>query len=277
MTSLRYDGPAPADDLLLLGAPEPAADDPGLDPGLDAGFDVVLRGYDRRQVDAAVDVLHERIGVLEAAAAAERAAHARVERRLASVESSLVAAQRERDEARAAAVPAEPSYAALGARIEAMLTLAAEEAAGLRAAAELAAAPALASAREQAERIRAEAERQAAAVREQAALQTELAAQQAEQVQTAAEEQAEALIADGRRRQREAALAADTERRRAESEALAVRAATRTETEQALSAASREAGETRRAAREEAERLTAQRDAVLAEMARLRDTLDTSV
>jgi cell division septum initiation protein DivIVA len=84
------------------------------------GFDIVLRGYERKQVDERL----ARIAV-DRRAAAERVAA--LERRVEQLRVELQDAQR------GAAGRVEPSYAGLGARVEKILRLAEEEAAELRA------------------------------------------------------------------------------------------------------------------------------------------------
>lgn len=224
--------------------------DPAVDPG--GGFDVVMRGYDRRQVDATLASLHERLAALDAMLAAEHAARQRRDAELAELRSDLM-------QARQAALPEPPTFEGLGERVGQILALARDEAQEMLREAQASVAPRRVAAEEDVARLRAEAEAEA-----------------------------ERLVAQGRQRLAEAELAAETATRRAESEALAVRAQahkeadevraeTRDEAEQALTNASREAGDLRRSAREEVDRLAAQRDEVRADLTRLRDALGLAV
>lgn len=266
----------PPGDLIRLSPAEPA----------DGGtFDIVRRGYDRGQVEDAFAQLHDHQARLEAAVTAERAARAHTESDAAALRAELAEAQR-------AAVPQEPTFEALGERVGSILAFARDEAAALLAAAEAAVAPGRQAAQDDAARLRAESEATAERTVTQANAEAErllaTARDEAAATVSAAQQAAQQLLADGRRQQAEAALAADSAKRRAESEALAVRAAAHKEaetavadahqeSEEALAAASREAGTLRRTAREEVERLGAQRDAVRAEIARLRDALASAV
>src|ERR687890_901417 len=102
-------------------APLPDEEQPG-------GFDVVLRGYDRRQVDDYLDRV-------EAALNDADARHAEDAQRLSALESQVIDMhERLADAERRAAGRPEPAPVA-GDRIAAMLRLAEEEAAAIRAAA----------------------------------------------------------------------------------------------------------------------------------------------
>lgn len=92
------------------------------------GFDVVLRGYDRTQVDRHVAWLEELLATAEQqGSAAEQAANAaREEAARARRDAGAMQAQLERGR---------PTYQALGERIGHMLTLAEQEADAMRAAA----------------------------------------------------------------------------------------------------------------------------------------------
>lgn len=241
-------------DLIRLSPAEPA----------DGGtFDIVRRGYDRAQVEDAFAQLHDHQARLEAAVTAERAARAHTESDAAALRAELAEAQR-------AAVPQEPTFEALGERVGSILALARDEAAALLAAAEAAVAPGRQAAQDDAARLRAESEATAERTVTQANAEAErllaTARDEAATVRAAAQEEAERLLADGRQQQAEAALAAKS-----------TVAEAHQESEEALAAASREAGTFRRTAREEVERLGAQRDAVRAEIARLRDALANAV
>jgi cell division septum initiation protein DivIVA len=121
-------------------------------------FDIVLRGYERRQVD-------ERL----ARATADRRAAARrigeLERRVEELRVELQDAQKQAGEA-------EPSYAGLGARVEKILGLAEEEAQQLRAEALGQAENVGQAAQAAAAQVRAQAEQDGRARREQTGQET---------------------------------------------------------------------------------------------------------
>lgn len=124
-------------------------------------FDIVLRGYERRQVDEHLSTLvNDRV-------AAERKAQ-ELEKQVARVRAEFEASD-----------VSEPNYASLGARVEKILRLAEEEARDVRAEADSAGEQLRTKAGEDAEQIRKSAE--AEAVRRR----------------TEAEAEGEALLADG--------------------------------------------------------------------------------
>ncbi|MGB9281082.1 MAG: hypothetical protein WCB57_13520 [Pseudonocardiaceae bacterium] len=116
----------------------------------DAGFDVVLRGYDKRQVD-------ERLRFLGAELTAADNALRAASQRAAMLEDALT-------EARSTPAGEPPGDSNFGARVEKILTLAEEEAREVRNQAEAE----LSSVRQQLERARHEVERESERVRAQA-------------------------------------------------------------------------------------------------------------
>ncbi len=179
------------------------------------GFDVVLRGYDRTQVDRHVAWLEELLATAEQhAAAAEQSA--------GSAREEVVRVRRDAGAMQAELERGRPTYEALGERIGKMLALAEQEADALRATG------------------RAEAE----------ALQ-------------------------GRLQQHEAANAKEREgrNRAAEQQAASLVAKARGEADRVVGEARRQAAGTTQAAQQQVEALARQRDAIRAELTRLRDGL----
>ncbi len=113
-------------------------------------FDLVLRGYDRRQVDARLAELEGRVTELSAALEAARQSEA----------SALATAQR----ARAELERGRPSFDTLGERVAEMLRLAEVEAAEMRAAGEQDAAASREAGERDAQDYRRTAERQVEAL-----------------------------------------------------------------------------------------------------------------
>ncbi|MFZ5851389.1 MAG: hypothetical protein ACOYY2_08345 [Actinomycetota bacterium] len=120
-------------------------------------FAVVLRGYDRRQVDDFAARMRHRVQDLEGALA-------RTEQDLARAEQDLDRARREVQEATERAARDRPTFEELGERVTEMLRLAEQEAAAQRATAASEVARLRQDAEEQARRTVAEAERQAAEI-----------------------------------------------------------------------------------------------------------------
>ncbi len=120
-------------------------------------FAVVLRGYDRRQVDDFAARMRHRVQDLEGALA-------RTEQDLARAEQDLDRARREVQEATERATRERPTFEELGERVTEMLRLAEQEAAAQRATAASEVARLRQDAEEQARRTVAEAERQAAEI-----------------------------------------------------------------------------------------------------------------
>lgn len=165
------------------------------DEGDSTGFDVVLRGYDRRQVDEHLDKVAQAWADADRQHADDSARRAALEQQLAGQQSALADAEQ-----RASGLP-EPA-SRLGERLAAMLRLAEQEAAELRDQARAEAERIIAAAQQQADRTTAE--RTAALDRRerdiagaaQAAEQTRLDAQRdAEQVRSRAKQEAETMLA----------------------------------------------------------------------------------
>lgn len=227
------------------------------------GFDLVLRGYDRRQVDEALAGFARELAAAEGTA---RLANARV----TELESLAARLRRELADTRAKAEQTRPSYAELGERVGQMLTLAEQEATALRqeAAAEVdpirqhsitEAGELLASAQADAERTRRAATEEAQALVQEAS------------------EQHDRLVAetDAHRRRAEHDVAA--ERRRVERETNQSRHAAQGEVRRTLDQARGEARGLLLAAQREVDGLTQQRDRVRGELARLREGLGVVV
>jgi DivIVA domain-containing protein len=213
-----------------------------------SGFDVVLRGYDRRQVDDYLDRV-------EAALNDADARHAEDAQRLSALESQVVDMhERLADAERRAEGRPEPAPVA-GDRIAAMLRLAEEEAGAIRDAA-----------KQEAERIVTEAQAQAS---QESAKRTADLDRRERDISTAAED------ADATRRQ--AQQEADRLRTEAEEEAQATRQQAQEELRRMHEAGQLEAAAMTAEARRQVEDLSRQRDAIAAQLQSLRDTLAGAV
>ena len=165
------------------------------DEGDATGFDVVLRGYDRRQVDEHLDKVALAWSDADRQHADDSARRTALEQQLAAQQTALADAEQ-----RAAGLP-EPA-SRLGERLAAMLELAEQEAAELRDQAHAEAERIVRQAQQQADQTTAERtaaldrrEREIAGAA-QAAEQTRLEAQRdAEQVRSRAKQEAETLLA----------------------------------------------------------------------------------
>jgi DivIVA domain-containing protein len=221
----------------------PLSDDPP-----PSGFDVVLRGYDRRQVDDYLDRVE--VALTEAD---ER--HAEDAHRLAALEATAadLLERLVEPERRAAGLP-EPASVA-GDRISAMLRLAEEEAEAIRTAAREAADSATAA-------RNAELDRREQDLRE--------STEQADQATLQAQQDAEAIRAAARRDVQEvearAAEHAEAVRRQAEDDVRLLHEEGR-----------QEAAAMTAEARRQVEDLSRQRDAIAAQLQNLRDTLSGAV
>src|SRR4051812_25505142 len=213
-----------------------------------SGFDVVLRGYDRRQVDDYLDRV-------EAALNDADARHAEDAQRLTALEAQVVDMhERLADAERRAEGRPEPAPVA-GDRIAAMLRLADEEATAIRDAA-----------RQEAERIIGAAQQQAS---QESSKRTAELDRRERDIATAAEE------SDAMRRQ--AQEDADAIRGRAEAEAVATRQQAQEELRRLHEAGQLEAAAMTTEARRQVEDLSRQRDAIAAQLQGLRDTLAGAV
>jgi DivIVA domain-containing protein len=212
------------------------------------GFDVVLRGYDRRQVDDYLDRV-------EAALNDADARHAEDAQRLGALESQVIDMhERLADAERRAEGRPEPAPVA-GDRIAAMLRLAEEEATAIRDAA-----------KQEAERIVAEAQVEAG---QETAKRTAELDRRERDIATASED------ADATRRQ--AQQEADEIKARAEQEAVATRQQAQEELRRMHEAGQLEAAAMTSEARRQVEDLSRQRDAIAAQLQSLRDTLAGAV
>jgi len=181
--------------------------------GVQPGFDIVLRGYDRGQVDRQVSWLEEQLG------AADRDLQA-VTETLRRTEQDATAARRQAEKAAAELARGKPTFEALGERVTAILSLAEEEADVLRQ-----------GGREEAEETRQELLAEHAAARDAAQQERRTAQQQSEAILAQAQQEAQRVIGDARRH----------------------------------------AAETTSAAQRQVEAMTRQRDAIRAELARVRE------
>lgn len=235
-----------------------------------AGFDVVLRGYDRRQVEDYV----ERVEV--ALAEAERQ-HAEDGERLTVVEHEMAALQSRLAEAeqRAAGLP-EPA-SKVGSRLTEMLRLAEEEAEQLvaqardRAAASMSERTADLDLREaavsrattEADQARLEAQRDAEAVRaraqQEASTATAEARRQADETVAQAEAEARRLVSQAHEQ-------AEAKKRTAEEDVAIIHEDSRVHGQHLVADAQRQVDE-----------LRTQRDAIAAQLQNLRETLSAAV
>lgn len=235
-----------------------------------AGFDVVLRGYDRRQVEDYV----ERVEI--ALADAERQ-HAEDGERLTVVEHEMSALQSRLVEAeqRAAGLP-EPA-SRIGERLTTMLRLAEEEAEQLVTQARERAAASMSERTADLDR-REEAVRRASGDADQARLEAQ---RDAEAVRSRAQQEAAALTADARRQADQTLQQAQAEAARLLADAQAqAEHKTRTAEEDVkiLHEDGRAHGqELVAAAQRQVEDLRAQRDTIAAQLQSLRETLSAAV
>lgn len=248
------------EDLLPLAADEQEAH----------GFDVVLRGYDRRQVEDYVERVEVALSDADRLHEADGVRLVALEQEVAALQARLVEAER-----RAAGLPEPASQ--LGERMATMLRLAEEEAEQIVAQAQERAAAS--TVERTAELDRREAEVSGAAA---AADQTRLEAQRdADELRTRTQQETAALQADARRTADETLAQA-----RAEAEALVRSAQERAE------AARRTADEDVRIlhgdarahadqlvadAQRQVEDLAAQRDTIAQQLQALRETLSAAV
>lgn len=135
----------------------PALFEPAPASTLGDGFDIVRRGYDRLQVDAAVSAFRARVEEQEA--------------QLKALDEVLMSTRLEADQANAQLARAgKPTFEALGDRVTEILALAEQEAAELRSGATADAERERREAEEEAARVRTMAQRDAFEVAEQTRL-----------------------------------------------------------------------------------------------------------
>jgi chromosome segregation ATPase len=158
--------------------------------GVQPGFDIVLRGYDRGQVDRQIGWLEEQLG------AADREATGLTEA-LRRAESDSAEARRQAEKAAAELARGRPTFEALGERIGTILRLAEEEADALRhdGAAEV-------------ERARNAWAAELAGARRALAEEQRAAQQQAAAILAQARQEAQAIVTDARRSAAETTSAA---------------------------------------------------------------------
>jgi DivIVA domain-containing protein len=223
------------------------------------GFDVVLRGYDRRQVDDYLDRVEVALGEADQRHADDAQRLAALERQVAEQHERLVDAER-----RAAGQP-EPVPVA-GDRIAAMLRLADEEATAIRAAA-----------RDEADRLVLEAQTRATEETstrtkelDQRELELARARDDVDKATLQAQKDAESIRSNAERdaEQTRASAASDADAARVKAEE-AVR--------RMHEAGQREAAAMTAEARRQVEELSRQRDAIAAQLQQLRDTLSGAV
>ena len=154
------------------------------------GFDIVLRGCDRGQVARQIGWLQEQLP------AADREMEA-VQEALRQARGEAADARRQADRAEQQLQRGKPTFEALGERIVQMLTLAEQEADGLRAAA-----------RQDAARIREEVGAEAAAARRDIAEQRRAAEAEAAGIVASAKQEGQRIVTDARRQAAEVTNAA---------------------------------------------------------------------
>ena len=235
-----------------------------------SGFDVVLRGYDRRQVDDYLDRVE--VALTEAD---ER--HAQDGERISALEKHVAQVQQElADTSRRASGQPEPA-SLLTARLAEMLRLAEQEATAIRAEATTEAESVVGVAKAQAARESSERD-DALRKREQ---EVARAAETAESSTLQAQKDAEALRA-------RAQAGADELRTAGEQEARTVRGDARAEAEKVVGQARQDVQVLHEQARHEAaamtadagrqvEQLLAQRDAIAGQLQNLRDAVSAAV
>lgn len=199
----------------------------------DAGFDVVLRGYDKRQVD-------ERMRILVSKLAAAENALQEANQRTALLEDAL-------GQLRSASGSESPGDVNFGARVEKILKLAEDEAREVRSQAEAAAVVLMDQARSQAAEQRQRAEQEIVAWRAEANRQ---AAEQENALQRRSAE------LDSARQEIE--LESERSRARARAEADQIRATITAKADELVRAAAAEADDMGKTARTEADHLVSQ-------------------
>ncbi|MEO6204295.1 MAG: DivIVA domain-containing protein [Mycobacteriales bacterium] len=224
-----------------------------------SGFDVVLRGYDRRQVDDYLDRV-------EVALQEADSRHAQDTARIGAIEEELTALQARLDDAeRRAAGRPEPA-STVGDRLAVMLRLAEEEAGAVRAEATAEAERTVSEARVRAEQQtgqrNAELDAREADLRrslEDADKATLQAQQDAETIREHAKRDAEQLLAQAKQQASASTATMDEEMRQIREEG------------------QREASAMTAEARRQVAELSRQRDAIAAQLQSLRDTLSGAV
>jgi cell division septum initiation protein DivIVA len=208
----------------------------------DPSFDLVLRGYDRRQVDRFVAQLDAEVAGF-AARRDEAIAQAQ------ALAAQLTDLQNQMGELRRHVSVEKPSYKHLGARVEQIFGLIEEEAASVRGGAEADARKVMQAARADADALRAQAER--ALTDRHAAVEQEYAAKTKE---------ADRLVADAEKRAN--ALRRESEQLRAEvdKQAASLRERTKTEVRQAQEDANQYAARIRGEAEKHAKKVLTEAD-----------------
>jgi DivIVA domain-containing protein len=235
-----------------------------------SGFDVVLRGYDRRQVDDYLDRVEVALTEADERHAADGQRITTLEQQVAEVQQQLVAAER-----RASGQPEPASL--LTARLAEMLRLAEEESVALR------------------EEARGEAERIIGAAKQQAARESserDAALRKREQEVAKASEIAEAATLQAQKDvealRAKAQADAEAQRKAAEQEARTVRGDARQEADKLVEQARHDVAAMHEQARAEAAAMTAearrqvddlaaQRDAIAQQLQTLRDAVAAAV
>lgn len=223
------------------------------------GFDVVLRGYDRRQVDDYLDRV-------EVALQEADSRHAQDTARIAAVEEELAALQARLDDAERRAAGRPEPVSRVGDRLAVMLRLAEEEAVAVRAEAATDAERTVTEARERAEQQTAE--RSAELDAREADLRRSL--EDADKATLQAQQDAESIREHAQRD-------AEQTLREAEEQARLTTATIDDEVRQIREAGQQEASAMTAEARRQVEELSRQRDAIAAQLQSLRDTLSGAV
>jgi len=213
-----------------------AADDlVPLDNGEAAGFDVVLRGYDRRQVDDYLDRVELALTDADQRHAEDGERLSALQARVQEVEERLT------ETARRAEGQPEPASLLMG-RLAQMLALAESEAATLRA-----------SAQQEVAALREEAEAEVGGLRTKARAEADAIIKAAEERASRENGEQAARLEQREQEVNEAAETAEQATLQAQRDAEALRAQTQREAEAALSAARRDADATRAAAERDAQ------------------------
>ncbi|MGH3911297.1 MAG: hypothetical protein ACRDRM_10765 [Pseudonocardiaceae bacterium] len=231
----------------------------------DAPFDVVLRGYDKRQVD-------ERLRFLSGELAAAEHALRATQSRAASLENELSHVRSGSGGARTGATGPGPGEAvadnSFGARVEKILMMAEEEAREVRNQADAEAAALVERARSEADELGKRAAQETASRQAEAEKASAAAAYESDQLRKTAAQEAEKL-------RRNAAQEAEEVRKVARAQAAQLVEQARVEADRLVGSATESAQHRERASAQELQRLSRLRDQVNAELYRAKNVLDS--
>ncbi|MEX2291757.1 MAG: DivIVA domain-containing protein [Mycobacteriales bacterium] len=234
------------------------------------GFDVVLRGYDRRQVDDYLDRVEVALGDADERHAQDGQRITALEEHVAKQAAALSAAERR------ASGQSEPG-SLLTARLAEMLRLAEEEAASVRAEARGDAERMVAAAKQQAARESTERDAALRKREEEVARASEGAEAATLQAQRDVEALRAKASADAQAQTQAAAQEARTVRDDARKEADKLVTQAREDVQALHEQARREAAAMTAEARRQVEELSAQRDAIAGQLQTLRDAVSAAV